>query len=345
MNKKLRVMGFIAIMIVVSLACTITGGTAPTTPPDTGLVNTQVAMAMTLTAMANPIVPAGQQPAGPSNDPNLVSTQVAMAMTQTAMSNPPQVAATNTPEPTFTPEPTELDIASMIKNANILIYEDIIGYPAYLPYVSRALKSVDAHETYVGDAMGTFMDELNSGTEWDLIIMASEARGAISGEYWEVIKNKVDNGSALIAELWYINLINQGKISPLLYQCGVELQKDWWRTYGADRLAFDMYWVVSDSPVFNEPNKVTRFAASLTDPAWDGDIGDLMKLRSGSDATILASKYANDNQSTGGLITSCYDGRMILQTFDSHDYPTDPMVALWENYIIYTLTNHFMAEN
>jgi hypothetical protein len=345
MNNKLRLMGFLAFILVVSLACNITGGTAPTTPPDTGMMDTQVAMAMTLTAMANPVVPAAQPPAGSSNDPGLVNTQVAMAMTQTALSNPPPAAATNTPEPTFTPKPTDLDIAAMIKNSNILIYEDIIGYPAYLPYVSRALKSVDAHKTYVGDAMGTFMDELNSGTKWDLIIMASETRGSISGEYWDVIKNKVDDGTALVAEIWYIDAINQGKISPLLYQCGVELQKDWWRDYGADRLAFDINWSVSDSPVFNTPNKVTRFAASLTEPAWNGDIGDLMKLRSGSNATILASHTPGEGQTSSGLITSCYDGRMILQTFDSHDYPTDPMVALWQNYIIYTLTNHFMAEN
>jgi hypothetical protein len=37
------------------------------------------------------------------------------------------------------------------------------------------------------------------------------------------------------------------------------------------------------------------------------------------------------------------DGRVILQTFSSHDYPTNDMVALWQNYIVYTLTNHFLA--
>ena len=36
---------------------------------------------------------------------------------------------------------------------------------------------------------------------------------------------------------------------------------------------------------------------------------------------------------------------MILQTFDSHDYPTDPMVALYQNYIRYTLTNHFIRRS
>jgi hypothetical protein len=96
--------------------------------------------------------------------------------------------------------------------------------------------------------------------------------------------------------------------------------------------------------VFNTPNKVTRFPNSLSNPAWNGDIGDLMQLIPGSNATILASHISGDGQTTYGLITSCMGGRMILQTFDSHDYPTDPMVALWQNYIRYTLTNHFESK-
>jgi hypothetical protein len=182
------------------------------------------------------------------------------------------------------------------------------------------------------------MEQLNSGTDWDLIIIAAEARGSISGDYWDAIKRRVDKGTGLIAEVWYIDDIGGGKIAPLLDECGVELQKDWYRVPGADRLSFDINWDVPDSPVFNTPNRVTRFAASLTEPAWEGDIGDLMKLTPGSDATILGS------HSSAGLITSCMDGRMILQTFDSHDYPTDAMVALWQNYIYYTLTNHFKAQ-
>jgi hypothetical protein len=32
---------------------------------------------------------------------------------------------------------------------------------------------------------------------------------------------------------------------------------------------------------------------------------------------------------------------VIFQTFSSHNYPTNDMIALWENYIINTLTAHF----
>jgi hypothetical protein len=96
--------------------------------------------------------------------------------------------------------------------------------------------------------------------------------------------------------------------------------------------------------VFNTPNRVTRFGASLSDPTlvWYGDIGDFVKLRGGSTAKILAS-HASGQDMSYGLITSCMDGRVILQTFSSHDYPTNDVVALWQNYIVYTLTNHFLA--
>ncbi len=331
------------LVVLVSLACNTTSVTS--TAPNTDLVNTQVAMAMTQTAMSKPSIQ-DNLPDIPTSDTGLVGTQVAMAMTQTAMSNPP-VQPVNTiapPPPEPTQEPTKMDIQARINSSNILFYEDMIDYPQYITIVSKAMKTIGGHHVYVGDAIGTLMDQLNSGTKWDLIIIAAEARGAVSGEYWDVIKGQVDDGVALITEIWYLDDIGAGKISPLLYQCGVEVQKDWYRPYGDDRLKYDMYWSDPNSPVFNTPNKVTRFAASLTDPAWNGDIGDLMQLRPGSDAKILASHQPGQDQTSQGLITSCLGGRMILQTFDSHDYPTDPMVALWQNYILYTLTNHFQSE-
>ena len=340
-NPKRIIAIVLMVMVMASLACNATSSTPTAQSPS--LMNTQVAMAMTQTAMAKP---ADQilLPDNPTQDTGLVGTQVAMAMTQTAMAQPP-LQPVNTiappPQPTSTPQPTEMDIKALINSANILTYEDMIDYPQYITIVSKALKSFNGHKVYVGDAIGTLMDQLNSGTKWDLIIIAAEARGAISGDYWDVIKNQVDDGAALITEMWYLDDIGAGKIAPLLYECGVEVQDDWFRVPGADRLRYEMFWSQPSSPVFNTPNKVTRFAASLTDPAWDGDVGDLMRLTSGSDATILASHGSGEGQTNNGLITSCLDGRMILQTFDSHDYPTDPMVALWQNYITYTLTNHF----
>ena len=74
---------------------------------------------------------------------------------------------------------------------------------------------------------------------------------------------------------------------------------------------------------------------------WNpGDVGDLVKLRSSGDATIVAGLYPNEKNSYG-LLTTCLEGRMVLQTFDTHDYDPSMTKALWENYITYTLTNHF----
>ena len=340
MNYHTRPIAVIALMIVVTLACSIQG--SPTATQDPGLVQTQVSMAMTQTAMRSQ---SQIDLPEPTQDNGLVSTQVALAMTQTALANPPALPTNTiafpTAKPTQEPTATQQDIKSLIDNSNILVYEDMIDYPEYITVVNKALKSVGGHHKYVGDAIGTLMTQLNSGTDWDLIIIAAEGRGAISGDYWDVIKNQVDDGVGLIAELWYLDDIGAGKIAPLLYECGVEVEKDWWRVYGDDPLKFDIYWSEPHSPVFNEPNRVASFPNSLFEPAWSGDIGDLMRLTSGSDATILASHTPGEGQSSYGLITSCMEGRMILQTFDTHDYPTDPMVALWQNYIRYTLTNHF----
>lgn len=337
MKTQYKVLAIITTLILVTLACSTQTGN-PTTPPNTGLVQTQVAMAMTQTAMAGPQLPP-QDNGNISLDPSLQQTQVAMSMTQTALAIPPVAPTITVSLPTV--EPTKADIKALIKNSNILIYEDMIDYPQYITIVSKALKKFDAHKVYVGDAIGTLMEQLNSGTHWDLIIIAAESRGAVSGDYWSVIKNQVDDGVGLITEIWYLDDIGDGKISPLLYECGVDVQKDWYRAYGDDRLKYDMYWAKPDSPVFNTPNRVTSFSASLSEPAWNGDIGDLMQLIPGSKATILASHIAGEDSTTYGTITSCMEGRMIMQTFDSHDYPTDPMVALWQNYIMYTLTNHF----
>ncbi|MFH1524163.1 MAG: hypothetical protein ABIF04_04295 [Chloroflexota bacterium] len=307
------------------------------------LVTAMVIMACSFQAVSTP-------------GPDLAGTQVALAQTQTALSNNPaqqpddsnaQPTATFTQEqePPPPPPPAALDIPALIDSANILVYEDIIADPAYIPYVKRALNSVGGHQVYVADAMGTFMDKMNSGTQWDLIIMASEMRSKISGEYWTALKDQVDNGVALVSETWYLDQISDGKIAPFLSECGVKVQRDWVRKASYNRIDYGMFWIDPSSPVFNTPNQVDRLSASLTNPAFSGagtDIGDLMEVTDYSKAQILAS-LIQGNDTSYGVITSCMNGRVIMQTFDSHDYPTNEMVALWENYIIYTLTNHFQS--
>ena len=47
-------------------------------------------------------------------------------------------------------------------------------------------------------------------------------------------------------------------------------------------------------------------------------------------------------QSPGeGVLASCMGGRVIIQTFSDHDYRQTEIIPLWQNYIHYTLMNHF----
>jgi hypothetical protein len=69
----------------------------------------------------------------------------------------------------------------------------------------------------------TFMGDLNSSTPWDLIIVAAEERDAVQGEFWDVIAPKVINDkTALIVEMWYLSDTVNGRIRPLLTQCGID---------------------------------------------------------------------------------------------------------------------------
>jgi len=307
---------FLALLLVIIACITLP---TPTSNPTIDIGPTQTALAMTLTAVSNS-----------NNQP-------------TPVPFPTIVPPTEIP-PTEEPTPSAEDIQSRIESSNMLIYEDVAGYPGMLPYVRKALESFGGHQQYVADAMGTFLNYLMSDTQWDLIIVSAEVRGGISGDYWTLITDQVDKNVALIAEVWYLDKISRGKISPFLEKCGIEVQKNWERPFNANPVEYEMFWVEPDSPVFNTPNQVNSFRASLPN-YWPGDAGDFINITEGSNAVILAS-HARDAKRDYGLITSCMEGRVILQTFSSHDYGRNrgqDMIDLWENYILYTLTNHFMV--
>ena len=63
-------------------------------------------------------------------------------------------------------------------------------------------------------------------------------------------------------------------------------------------------------------------------------------MRSGGDATLLAG-LSSSLQSQEAVLATCEEGRIIIQTFSDHDYAREDIVPLWENYIYWTLKNHF----
>ncbi len=269
---------------------------------------------------------------------SLKLTQQAMQSTQqvqqpTQAPPPAQPAATNAPADTPVQPAATQDLAERIRNAKILVYEDAQN-AGLTAWVKQTLNLMGLNYTYDGDALGNFMNHLNVGTKWDLIIIAAESRSGVQGEFWDVIMPKVNNDkTALIVEMWYLSDIANGRISSLTSKCGIEYQK-------VRTLVDSIYTLNTSHPIFTTPNSgvgLTHYVGYWTDKG-----GDYVRLTGGGDAELVAGGHPGE-KSNYGLITSCMDGRVIIQTFSDHDYHREDILMLWENYITYVLTNHFAA--
>jgi hypothetical protein len=263
----------------------------------------------------------------------VLTQQAADAAAQPVVEAATQAPAADTEVPP-TAEPTAVDMQALIKNANILVYEDAGNSGTLVPWVKSTLDRMGLKYTYDGDALGNFMSHLNSGTAWDLIIVAGESRSGVQGEFWDVITPKATaNKTALIVEMWYLSNTANGRIKALTGACGIEYQ-------GTREFVDSIYTLDTASPIFTSPNtgfSLTNYAAYWTDKG-----GDYVRLTGSGDAVLVAGGRANET-SRYGMITSCMEGRTIIQTFSSHDYKRETMQMLWENYITNTLTSHFQA--
>ncbi len=260
------------------------------------------------------------------------ATNASVQLTQQAEQVQPTIQPTieaPTQEPAATPTQ---DIEARMKNAKILVYEDTqdIGL-----WISDALNGMGLKYTHVGDAIGHLMENLNSPVQWDLIIIGAETKTKIQGEFWDVIGEKVARDkTALIAEVWYLDSLGQGKIKPVMANCGIEFQRDW-------PLAESIYWLDSNHPLFSDPNN----AMPLINYSryWPLQAGDLIRISPGSNATLLAG-VLQKQKSDYGVLATCLDGRVVFQTFSNHDFHQDAILRLWQNYITYTLKNRFLVK-
>jgi hypothetical protein len=321
MSQRTGLRGMVILLLCVlasMLACTLTGPTSNNPP---AFDPTKLALEFQATAMS------------------LQLTQAALASqplpTQPLPTQPPPAEPTLAPTaaPTEIPATPTQDVELLIKGAKILVYENTdergIGM-----WIQDALKGMGLKYTQTGSYSGHFMEYLNSGTKWDLIIVGAEDKDKISGEFWDVINTRlVRDKAALIAEIWYLDREASGPISKILSGCGVRYQKDY-------DVADSIYWWESDHPVFNEPNVVLPLLHY--DRYWANQTGDQIRLGSGGDATLLAGLSASPSNQEAVLAT-CYEGRVIIQTFSDHDYDQMEIIPLWQNYIHYTLKNHFAA--
>jgi hypothetical protein len=316
----------LVMLILLALACNMPGGGAPQTP---AFDPTKAALEFQATISAQHLTAQAM-----ATEPEVSPTQI-IPSPEPPTSSPateviPTEAIPTATEVTVMPTETQ-DLTERMKSAKILVYEDT---PYIGMWIKDTLQSMGLKHTFVGDAMGTFMENLNSGIEWDLIIVGAESHDFVSGDFFDVITERVvQDNTALIVEMWYLDLVSAGRIKPLTTKCGVELQK----SYDAPS---SIYWLDSSSPVFNEPN--TAIPLIHYDQYWNWQSGDYLRLLPGSDATLLAGMYQN-RDSDYGVIASCFEGRVILQTFCNHDYHAEDIQLLWENYIYNTLQNRFAA--
>ncbi len=282
--------------------------------------------------------------APPAFDPTkaaleLQATAMSLQLTQSALNQQPQAKPmaeepTAAPPPTQEPvAPTQEDMEAKIKGAKVLLYEDT-GELGIGQWIEDAVDDMELDYTQTGSYSGHFMEYLNSGVKYDQIIVGAEDRSKISGEFWDVISTRLNRDkAALIAEVWYLERESTGPISKILGPCGVQYRKQY-------DSADSIYWWEPTHEVFNEPNVVLPLLHYNS--YWWTAAGDKLNVGGSGGATMLAGLSAK--ASTGeGVLASCFDGRVIIQTFCNHDYRQDEIIALWQNYIHYTLKNHFKA--
>ncbi|MGB9672720.1 MAG: hypothetical protein ACPL3P_01140 [Anaerolineales bacterium] len=276
---------------------------------------------------------------------SLQNTAIALQMTQAAQNQPSPNTSQSGGNPIVpTTRPTSLD--DLRKNAKILLYEDIAQNPSGLErYVKRALD--EASYTYMdvkGD-QAQLKNQILGNVEWDLIIISSEVGGKIPSDYFEYLVNHFQRGAALVIEMWDLDDIIYGKTSTipkvnwLMETCGVELQSDWYNPS-----VRDVWMLQPQHPLLNLPNKIGQL--QNVGKIWRGDIGDLLKIKRVNNQVVGDAQFlvglTPANNTLNGMLTSCVNGRFVLQTFDSHEYTRDEVIKLWQNYVYQTLNNHFL---
>jgi hypothetical protein len=299
-------------------------------------------------------------------DPSLEATKMALAVMQTSMAleqaqgvqnaveetQPPAAQPTYTPYPTFTSQAVEQteepateevvpaqSFEDWMDGANILLYDAMYGR-GDTNVIENAIDGLglSGNTTNVGTNIGDFLSEMNSAVTWDLIIVGSEFRSQVQGEIFDALANEIDRGSSVVLETWYIDQVFNGRIQPVMQRCGITFHQDWWRDNNADLNSFLVYLVEPDAELFSQPNTIGMLIPY--DIRWIDDVGDTVKKISGSDAVLMAGRLPNEHNSYG-LLTECMGGRMVWQTFSTHDYKDQDMINLWQNYIYNTLEARF----
>ena len=320
---------FIVLVVLLSatLACSVSFGETPT--PAVQVVSPTAVVDSAATEVAAAVK--ATMDAQPSATPQ---PTVAIVLPTAALAQPTEAPTVAMVFPSETPAPTEVDFDALIKGSKILLYEDMAGSYDLGRIVNRALNQMGLAYTDTKDYSGDFKTYLTNGTKWDLIILASELRSATTGEFYDYLGEHLDTNTAVVLENWNVDAVANGRIRFLLDRCGVAFQADW---YDPQTLGRSLYWLDVNHPLLTAYNSGLDLLHPR--PYWTGDAGDLL-IQRGSENVLVAGTY-KDNKSQYGTIAACEDGIFIIQTFSTHDYPSDMTLKLWQNYIYYTLQNHY----
>lgn len=303
---------------------------------------TLVAQAAQATLFAQQMTQVAEQPAAtPTPEVDSLATQVALSVQATA--DAAQAQFTPTPMPTDAlPEPTAApDFEAWMKEASILLYEDMVSELNTTRFIKSTLDYMGLDYEDVGDGKGDLKSMMLSGGPggqgWDLIIVAAERKSGVSGEFFTYVNDALNMGSSVILEVWYLDRTAGGTASTLLARCGVEYERDWASVPQRYQV---MYHLDPGHPLLNEPNTGLSFTKVTTYWSDTWNIGDLLRSAPGSDADFLVGTLA-DQKKRHVTLTSCLDGRLILQTFSTHSHTKDAMLPVWENYIHNALKARF----
>lgn len=322
--KRILLLAFGALCILVLLAsCGLPGAT------DTSLEGTRMALAVQQTSMALEQTRAAQDAAPQDAQPAAPAAQPTYTAYPTYTSQAPEPAVE---EVTEAPEAEpEQSFDEWLDDVDILLYDAMLGR-GDTPVIENAIDGLGlgANTENVGTAIGDFLSSMNSAVQWDLIIVGSEFRSQVQGEIFDALANEIERGSSVVLETWYIDQVYNGRIQPVMQRCGISFHQDWWRDNNADLNSFLVYLLEPDAKLFSQPNTIGMLIPY--DIRWIDDVGDTVEVVPGADATLLAGRLPNEHNSYG-LITECLDGRIVWQTFSTHDYKDSEMLNLWQNYI------------
>ncbi|MEN6523383.1 MAG: hypothetical protein ABFD14_06605, partial [Anaerolineaceae bacterium] len=134
MKKRHALIFCVVVLFIVSLACNLPGGTS-TEEPKKDISKTEAALSARETEVAAKATENAQEPTQPPPTAALAATYTPYpTYTQPAAVVPTIVVPATVEAP--------VDMDEKIKNANILIFEDIRGYYDLQPWVSQATDSM-----------------------------------------------------------------------------------------------------------------------------------------------------------------------------------------------------------